>query len=392
MKMGWPETTLEAVLLLNRSGYWGDEAPSESRPCEVKVVRNADLTKTGALRGYATRHFSEKEARNSAFEIHDVAMSASGDIGKLWEVDTPEYFASNFVRILRPDLKLIAPGFLRLALCTESVRNALVENTVGTTIQNLQKGFYSSAKFLLPPLAEQQRIVGLLDEAFAGIVTAQANAEKNLRSAHELLESHLRSVFTQRGKRWMRKPLGIICDFSQGVQVDVKLQSETERDQSQVRFLRIVDFTQGNEPERFIDNPGKKFIVCQSDISLVRYGASTGFVCRGLEGAIANNLFRVIPKEGQVSNEFLYWFLKAPAFQDEIKKIMNGAAMPAISFGVINEIAVVFPPQQEQPAIVSMLDSFAGETQRLARLYERKLAALEALKKSLLHQAFTGEL
>ena len=31
-------------------------------------------------------------------------------------------------------------------------------------------------------------------------------------------------------------------------------------------------------------------------------------------------------------------------------------------------------------------------TQRLARLCERKLAALEALKKSLLHQAFTGEL
>jgi len=32
------------------------------------------------------------------------------------------------------------------------------------------------------------------------------------------------------------------------------------------------------------------------------------------------------------------------------------------------------------------------ETQRLARLYEGKHAALEALKKSLLHQAFTGEL
>ena len=33
-----------------------------------------------------------------------------------------------------------------------------------------------------------------------------------------------------------------------------------------------------------------------------------------------------------------------------------------------------------------------AETQRLARLYERKHAALEALKKSLLHQAFTGAL
>ena len=34
----------------------------------------------------------------------------------------------------------------------------------------------------------------------------------------------------------------------------------------------------------------------------------------------------------------------------------------------------------------------AGEIQRLESLYQRKLAALEALKKSLLHQAFSGEL
>ena len=33
-----------------------------------------------------------------------------------------------------------------------------------------------------------------------------------------------------------------------------------------------------------------------------------------------------------------------------------------------------------------------AETQRLARLSERKLATLEALKKSLLHPAFAGEL
>jgi type I restriction enzyme S subunit len=32
------------------------------------------------------------------------------------------------------------------------------------------------------------------------------------------------------------------------------------------------------------------------------------------------------------------------------------------------------------------------ESQSLASLYEQKLAALEALKKSLLHQAFTGQL
>ena len=50
----------------------------------------------------------------------------------------------------------------------------------------------------VPPLPEQQRIVGILDEAFEGIATAKANAEKNLQNARALFESHLQSVFTKR--------------------------------------------------------------------------------------------------------------------------------------------------------------------------------------------------
>src|SRR5690606_30972638 len=38
----------------------------------------------------------------------------------------------------------------------------------------------------LPSLGEQQRIVSLLDEAFEGIATAKANAEKNLQNADAL--------------------------------------------------------------------------------------------------------------------------------------------------------------------------------------------------------------
>ncbi len=59
-----------------------------------------------------------------------------------------------------------------------------------------------------PPLSEQQRIVGILDEAFDGIATAKANAEKNLQNTRAIFESHLQSVFTQRGKGWVKKSLG----------------------------------------------------------------------------------------------------------------------------------------------------------------------------------------
>ncbi len=54
---------------------------------------------------------------------------------------------------------------------------------------------------------------------------------------------------------------------------------------------------------------------------------------------------------------------------------------------------VTFPESiKEQQKVIASLDSITAETQRLAGIYERKHAALEALKKSLLHQAFTGEL
>ena len=65
----------------------------------------------------------------------------------------------------------------------------------------------SIEEFLIPvpPLPEQQRIVGILDEAFEGIATAKANAEKNLQNARAIFESHLQSVFTQRGEGWVEK-------------------------------------------------------------------------------------------------------------------------------------------------------------------------------------------
>ena len=67
--------------------------------------------------------------------------------------------------------------------------------------------------------------------------------------------------------------------------------------------------------------------------------------------------------------------------------------MPALTFKQLGEVAVSFPQDlEEQNAIVAKLDGLREETQRLASFYERKLAAMEALKKSLLHQAFTGKL
>ena len=263
----------------------------------------------------------------------------------------------------------------------------------GTTIPSLVKSDLLTIDIpFISSLPEQQRIVSILDEAFAAIDKAKANAEQNLQNAKELFESYLQGVFENGSENWKNKTLGELCTFTQGIQRGVKLQSETQAN-GQVRFLRIVDYTQGNEPPRYIDHPGDKYILNEEDVALVRYGASTGFVCHGMEGALANNLFRVIPKSfEELSNRFLAVYLKSPIFQDVIKSTMNGAAMPAISFGLIKEIPFPLPNLEEQQTIIQKLTAVQAETQKLEAVYQKKMDDLEELKKSILQKAFAGEL
>jgi type I restriction enzyme S subunit len=83
---------------------------------------------------------------------------------------------------------------------------------------------------------------------------------------------------------------------------------------------------------------------------------------------------------------------KEVSFVESLNKMAHGSAYSALPIQRLNEHRIFLPSPADQEVIVATLDSLDEETQRLARLYERKLAALEALKKSLLHQAFTGAL
>ena len=68
--------------------------------------------------------------------------------------------------------------------------------------KRVSKEFIETHPIPLPPLAEQKRIVAILDEPFEGIGTAVANAEKNLATARELFESKSYLVFAHGKSVW----------------------------------------------------------------------------------------------------------------------------------------------------------------------------------------------
>ncbi|MEQ1724246.1 MAG: restriction endonuclease subunit S, partial [Pseudobdellovibrio sp.] len=175
----------------------------------------------------------------------------------------------------------------------------------GSTRYNISKSSVLDIVLSLPSILEQKKIAELLDKIDQVIELAKSEIQKikNLKKGmmQELLTKgvgHDKFKISPSGKipeGWVCGDLGTFVKFSQGIQVDVEDQF-SEAKENRVRFLRIVDYTQSTSDLRYIRaDAAKKGLVSKDDIVMVRYGASTGFIGRGLIGAIANNMFTIEP-------------------------------------------------------------------------------------------------
>jgi type I restriction enzyme S subunit len=127
-----------------------------------------------------------------------------------------------------------------------SCHQELSDQAVGSAQPNLSGLKVKDLQVPLAPLPEQQRIVGILDEAFGGLATAQAHAAQNLQNARDLFESHLNAVFTQRGEGWVEKTLDQICIVERGSSPrPIKNYFTTNEDG--VNWIKIGDTEEGGK-------------------------------------------------------------------------------------------------------------------------------------------------
>ena len=266
--------------------------------------------------------------------------------------------------------------------------------------KRVAKEFIKGYPIPLPPLAEQRRIVGILDEAFEGIATAKANAEKNLQNARAVFESRLNAVFTRRGKGWMEKRLCDIAQVQGGKRVPkgYKLLNEP----TDFPYLRVSEFTDSGtidtrdlryvSPE--IHRQIKNYVIYSTDlyISIAGTIGKTGIIPEELDGAnLTENACRLVFNPG-VINRFVYYFTVTPDFVKQAGLNTRTAAQPKLALSRLATIKLGIPPLAKQKRLAVEFDTLHEETQRLESIYRQKLSALEELKKSLLHQAFTGKL
>ena len=345
----------------------------------------------------ATRFITSKGLENSAAKVFPkdtvlVAMygATAGQVGILrFEAATNQAVCGIY-----PNNQFV-PEFLFYFLLSR--KDELVAQATGNAQPNISQIKIKNTEVPILPLSEQHRIVGILDDAFDGIATAKATAEQNLQNARALFESHLQSVFTQRGEGWIDRQLASLChEITVGHVGSMK----TEYKASGIPFLRsqnIRPFEVSMDNVMFIDakfhHALKKSRLRPGDLAIVRtgYPGTAAVIPPELPDSNCSDLVIVRPGD-EVNPHFLAAFFNSAFGKQLVLGKIVGAAQKHFNVTAAKEVMLHVPPINEQKNIIQMIDSFRAETQRLESLYQRKLAALDELKQSLLHQAFSGAL
>jgi type I restriction enzyme S subunit len=361
-------------------------------------VESISTSKTLIPEKFAKIDFlTHQSQKRSQLKHGDILFGIAGSLGRLAVVEAKDLPANTnqALAIIRLDNGTINRSFCLHQLAADKIQLEIKNlQTVGAQ-PNLSLKQVSDFEVYAPPLPEQKKIASILTSVDEVIETTQKQIDKlqDLKKAtmNELLTKgigHTEFKESELGripKSWEVKSLGDIAKFSQGVQVDLEFHFE-KPDQDKIRFVRISDYTKTNEPPRYIEKTlAVKGLVSENDIVMIRYGEA-GRICRGLVGAIANNLFTIRPFQN-LSREYLYHYLNAEEVMKKIKELAASSAMPAISFSSLKPIKVKIPSFNEQTEIASktaIADSHI-------KLLSKKLAQTQSLKKSLMQDLLTGK-
>lgn len=363
MKKVWPLITLgEVCQLISGQHIDSKDYNTESRGVGY-LTGPSDFGPLSPVISKWTEHPKIKAKRG------DILITVKGSgVGKINLLDEDEVAISRqlmAVRITGAD-----PRFIYSIL--SSTFDHFQSLSTGAAIPGISREQVLGLQIALPPLPEQQRIVGILDEALAGIATAKANTEKNLQNARALFESHLH------GEHAEKALLGDLVNIKTG-----KLDANAAVEGGSYPFFTC---------SREVYAIDKYAFDCEA-ILLAGNNAVGDFNVKHYKGkfnAYQRTYVITVNEKKRVLYRFLYFQMLKSLKKFKAQSV--GAGTKFLKLGMIKDLEIALPSIDEQQRIVVTMDSVREETERLESIYHRKLAELEALKMSLLHQAFSGKL
>jgi type I restriction enzyme S subunit len=392
VNIGWKIEPLGELCEFQRGLTYakGDEVETSEnvvlRATNINLATNLlDFTEMKYISDTVAVSESKKVKKDSL--IICTASGSKSHLGKVAYIDDDYGYAfGGFMGMITPKTGLL-PKYLFHLMTSDAYKDFIAELSDGVNINNLK--FDDLRKFAVPHPSpgEQQRIVGILDEAFEGITTAKANAEKNRQNARALFDSYHYSLFALMRDGWSEKPLGEVCEYVNGKAHEQCIDKEG-------RYIVINSKFISSDGEVFKRSDEALLLLHPGDIAMVLSDVPNGkalakcFLVEDADTYTLNQRICLI-RSNKFHTKFLFYQLNR---NKHFLAFDNGENQTNMRLNQVLSCPLFLPPIPEQEIIAARLDSIKEETQRLEAIYQQKLEALETLKKSLLDQAFTGNL
>lgn len=399
MKEGWRIVKLGEVC--DRFGEYGMSV--SSKPYDgIRYIRITDITDDGNLNDdyvSADINYIDDDYR---LQKGDVLFARTGaTVGKtfVYKEEFGECVYAGYLIRYRPNLSLVLPQFLFYCTHYQEYYNWVKNNQKAAAQPNISAKLYNGYELSLPPLEEQHRIVSILDASFEKIDALKKNAEENLKNAKALFLQVLAQELKPK-EGWGKYELENICTNIIDCPHSTPKKSDAITNYPCIRTSELRNGKIYWDSMQYLDKDEYekrvvRLIPKEGDIVYGREGTFGDAVLlpSGYNFSLGQRTMLLRPDTTIVCPEFLLITMISPYVYKQAKDKNSGCGVGHVNVKDIKKFTIYLPDDiSEQHRIVRTLDILSEKCRRLEQIAQQTIRECDALKQSILRQAFSGEL
>ena len=373
----WPTKTLEEI-----ADLFGGSTPSRDNPAfwngDISWVTPTDLpmpdegiSTVGETKDCITQSGLDNSSA-TVVPIGTVLFSSRATIGKVAVADRPLTTNQGFANFV--PRSEVSSRFLAYSLWHH--REDIARLSGSTTFKEVSRGTLRKFQVPVPPLAEQERIVKLLDEADE---LRKLRAQAARRTA-TLIPALFHEMFGH--SKYDPRNLG---DLSETVMGQAPPGKECNTEGRGTPFVKAGEFGEKHPVIREWTTKPLRFAQ-STDVLICVVGATCGKLNLGIDCAIGRSVAAIRPNLALVDQDFLYVCLQSWTLR--LRTNSQGSAQGVITREMLARIPIPLPSLSLQKKFAQRVTEFREMEASQTASRER----LEALFQSMLHRAFSGEL
>ena len=301
------------------------------------------------------------------------------------------------VRISRDDVN---PKYVMYMINSPKFRNEIKQYESGTTRKRISRKNLDKIDFEIPPLAEQNRIVDRIEELFSEL----DNGVETLRKTKQQLEVYRQAV--------VKSVLNAYCKDAKTVKIgdvchDVKVGIVIKPTQYYVQSGGVRAFRNANVRRNYIEDNDWAMIsqeghkqnsrseIHNGDVLIARSGVNLGMaaaVPEQYDGYNAIDVVIAVPKQDVVLPRYLAYYTNSPYGIISVKRNQRGVAQGHLNITVYGKLPLLLPTIDVQNAIIKEIDARLSACDNIEKTVDIALQQAEAMRQSILKQAFEGRL